>query len=76
MKDIKDNMIVLHSINKISRLETFKEKISHSLFNLLIVLLKNQQINIWFETISLVFQLLQLIAFPFNPIVTILFFTN
>lgn len=76
MKDIKDNMIDLHSINKNSRLETFKEKICHSLFNLLIVLLKNQQINIWFETISLVFQLLQLIAFPFNPIVTILFFTN
>lgn len=71
MKDIrKDDVIDFHSASQKSTIETAKEKVNQSLFNLLIVLIKNQKVNLWFETICLLFQLLQLIAFPFHPIVT------
>ena len=48
-------------------------QIKHSIFGLIYLLLKNQDINLWIEIITILFQLLQLLAFPFITEVTIIY---
>lgn len=59
--------------DKLSKRKVNFAKIQHEakqrLFNLLYVLLKDIKNNLWFEVICIVFQGIQLLAFPLHPVV-------
>jgi hypothetical protein len=70
MKDAKNNVSLnLNLLTEKTSFEKLEEKLKVSIFGVLFVLLKNQDISIWAEIICVILQLLQFLAFPFNVIV-------
>lgn len=63
------NSINNKASNAQERIEKMQHEAKQRLFNLLYVLLKDTNINLWFELICLAFQTIQLLAFALHPIV-------
>ena len=74
MKDGKNSVSLnLNLLNEKTSFEKLEENLKASIFGVLYVLLKNQSFSIWVEIIFVIIQLLQFMAFPFRPLVIILY---
>ena len=70
MKDNKNNISLnLNLLTTKTGFEKLEEKIKNSMFNVLYFMLKNQEFSLWIEVIFVILQLLQLMSFPFHPMV-------
>jgi hypothetical protein len=70
MKEGKNSVSLnLNLLTEKTSFEKLEEKLKVSIFGVLYVLLKNQDVSIWVEIIFIILQLLQFLAFPFNGLV-------
>jgi hypothetical protein len=70
MKDNKNNLSLnLNLLTDKTGFEKLEEEVKIAIFSVIYFMLKNQEFSIWIEVIYIVLQLLQLMSFPFNPIV-------
>lgn len=52
-------------------IERLEEKLKKSIFQVLLVLLKNSEVNFWFDMVLLLVELFQFFYYPFFQTVTI-----
>ena len=70
MKDNINNISLnLNILTDNTGLEKLEDEVKTALFSVIYFMLKNQEFSIWIEVIFIILQLLQLMSFPFNPIV-------
>ena len=70
MKDNKNNLSLnLNLLTDKTGFEKLEEEFKTAIFSVIYFMLKNQEFSIWIEVIFIVLQLLQLMSFPFNPMV-------
>ncbi len=70
MKDVKNNLSMnLNIFTDKTGFEKLEDTLKNSFFSVLYFMLKNQEFSIWVEVIFIIIQLLQLMRFPFYPIV-------
>ncbi len=70
MKDNKNNLSLnLNLLTDKTGFEKLEEEFKTAIFSVIYFMLKNQEFSIWIEIIFIVLQLLQLMSFPFNPMV-------
>jgi hypothetical protein len=70
MKDNKNNLSLnLNLLTDKTGFEKLEDELKTALFSVIYFMLKNQEFSIWIEVIFIILQLLQLMSFPFNPMV-------